>query len=110
LEDRRTMQNDSTAQAAAIVLASLARNHPEAVRGQAFTLEWNEAQQAGLDQDRFDAAMWWLIEYELLERDEEAENLLGNIPALTEYEYGLAFKITKRGRELLQEAGADDPS
>ena len=104
------MQDDQTVQDAALVLAVLVRNHPEAMRGVAFTLAWDEAQQAGLDQDRFDAAMWWLIEYGFVERDEEAENLLGNVAGLTEYDYGLAFRITERGRKPLREAGRDDPS
>ncbi len=104
------MQDDPTAQAAAVVLAVLAGNHPEAMRGVAFTLAWDEAPQAGLNQDRFDAAMWWLIEYGFVERDEEAENLLGKVEDPTEYGYGLAFKITERGRKPLREAGRDDPS
>jgi hypothetical protein len=104
------MQDDPTAQAAAVVLAVLARNHPEAMRGVAFTLVWDEAQQAGLNQDRFDAAMRWLIEYGFVERDERTENLLGNVAGLTEYDYGLAFKITERGRKPLREARRDDPS
>ena len=104
------MQDDPTAQDAAVVLAVLARNHPKAMRGVALTLAWDEAQQAGLDQDRFDAAMWWLIQYGFVERDEEAENLIGNVTGLTEYDYGLAFRITERGRKPLREAGRDDPS
>jgi hypothetical protein len=109
-EDRRTMQDDPTAKDAALVLAVLARNHPEAMRGIAFTLAWDEAQLAGLNQDRFDAAMWWLIQYGFVERDEEAENLLGNVAGLPEYDYGLAFKITERGRKPLRDAGTDAPA
>ena len=104
------MQDDPTAQAGAVGLAVLARNHPEAMRGVAFTLASDEAQQAGLNQKRFDAAMWWLIQYGFVERDEEAENLIGNVTGLTEYDYGLAFRITERGRKPLREAGRDDPS
>jgi hypothetical protein len=42
LEDRRIMQDDQAAQDAAMVLASLATNHPEAMRGTAFTLSEDE--------------------------------------------------------------------
>ena len=104
------MQDDPIAKDAALVLAVLSRNHPEAMRGVAFTLASDEAQQAGFNWDRYDAAMWWLIEYGFVERDEEAENLLGNVAGLTEYDYGLAFRITERGRKPLREAGRDDPS
>jgi hypothetical protein len=110
LEDRRIMQDDQAAQDAAILLASLATNHPEAMRGTAFTLSEDEPHRVGLNKDRFDNAMWWLIQYGFVVRDEEAENLLGNVERLTEYDYGLAFKITERGRKPLREAGRDDPS
>ena len=104
------MQDDQAALDAATLLASLARNHPEAMQGTAFVLSEDEPRRTGLEQDRFDAAMWWLIEYGFVERDEEAEDLVGNVAGLTEYEYGLAFKITERGRKPLREAGSDDPS
>jgi hypothetical protein len=100
------MQEDQTTHDAARLLAALTRNHPEAMRGTPFTLAWDEPQRAGLNKARFDAAMWWLIEHELLERDEETEKLLSNVKGLAEYDYGLAFKITERGRELLRDAGA----
>jgi hypothetical protein len=104
------MQDDQAARDAATLLTSLARNHPEAMRATAFTLSEDEPRRAGLNQDRFDNAMWWLIEYGFVERDEEAEKLLGNVVGLTEYDYGLAFKITERGRTALREAGRDEPS
>jgi hypothetical protein len=69
------MQDDQAAQDAALLLASLATNHPEAMRGTAFTLSEDETRRVGLNRDRFDNAMWWLIEYGFVERDEEAENL-----------------------------------
>ena len=100
------MHDDQTTHEGAMLLAALARNHPEAMRGVSFTLAWDEPQRARLRPTRFDAAMWWLIEHELLERDEEAERLLDNVKGLQEYEYGLAFKITERGRALLRKAGA----
>jgi hypothetical protein len=110
LEDRRIMQDDEAAQDAALLLASLAINHPEAMRGAAFTLSEDELRRVGLDKDRFDNAMWWLIQYGFVERDEEAEKLLGRVEDPTEYDYGLAFKITERGRKPLRDAGRDDPS
>ena len=104
------MQDDEAAQDAALLLASLATNHPEVMRGMAFTLSEDEMRRVGLNKDRFDNAMWWLIQYGFVVRDEEAEKLLGNVERSTEYDYGLAFKITERGRKPLREAGRDDPS
>src|SRR5918992_2909745 len=76
-EDRRIMQDDEAAQDAAILLASLATNHPEAMRGTAFTLSEDEPRRVELNKERFDNAMWGLIEKGFVERDEETENLLG---------------------------------
>ncbi len=104
------MQDDRAAQDAAVLLASLATNHAAAMRGTAFTLSEDEPHRVGLNKDRFDNAMWWLIQYGFVERDEEAEKLLGKVEDPTEYDYGLAFKITERGRKPLREAGRDDPS
>jgi hypothetical protein len=104
------MQDDQAARDAAMLLASLATNHPEAMRGTPFTLSEDEPRRVGLNKDRFDKAMWWLIKYGFVERDEETENLLGNVAGLTEYDYGLAFRIPERGRKPLREAGQDDPS
>ncbi len=104
------MENDPVTQDAATLLAALVRNHPEAARGAAFALTEDEARRTGLNQDRFDRAMWWLIKYGFVERAEEAEKLLGDVEGPTEYDYGLAFKIPERGRKPLREAGRDDPS
>ena len=104
------MQDDQAAQDAAMLLASLATNQPEAMRGTAFTLSADEARRVGLNRDCFDNAMWWLIQYGFVERDEETERLLGNVVGFTEYDYGLAIKITERGRAALREAGRADPS
>ena len=103
------MQDDEAAQDAAVLLASLATNHPEAMRGTAITLSEDEPRRVGLNKDRFDNAMWWLIQYGFVER-EEAENLLGKVEDPTEYDYGQAFKITERGRKPLRDAGRDDPA
>jgi hypothetical protein len=94
------MQDDEAARDAATLLASLARNHPEAMRGTAFALSEDEPRLARLNQDRFDDAMQWLIKYGFVEREEEeAERLRG-----------LEFRITERGRKPLREAGPDEPS
>ncbi len=87
------MQDDQAAQDAAMLLASLATNHPDAMRGAAFTLSEDEPRRVGLNKERFDSAMWWLIEYGFVERDEN-----------------LAFRIPERGRKPLREAGRDDSS
>jgi hypothetical protein len=105
------MQDDQAAQDAAMLLASLATNHPDALRGAAFTLSEDEPRRVGLNKDRFDSAMWWLIQYGFVERDERTENrLVGKVVGLTEYDYGLAFRIPERGRKPLRETGQDDPS
>jgi hypothetical protein len=93
------MQDDQAARDAATLLASLARNHLEAMRGTAFGLSEDEPRWARLNQDRFDNAMRWLIKYGFVEREEEAERPLG-----------LEFRITERGRKPLREAGPVEPS
>ena len=105
------MQDDQAAQDAAMVLASLATKPPEAMRGTAFTLSGDEPRRLGLNKERYDSAMWWLIQYGFVERDEKTENLLvGDVVGLTEYDYGLAFKITERGSKALRKAGRDASS
>jgi hypothetical protein len=49
--------------------------------------------------------MWWLIENNVLEREEEAENLRakGKVVPDYDYVYGSVFRITDTGRELLEE-------
>jgi hypothetical protein len=103
------MQSDPTAGDAAALLAAIVANQPTAFEGAPFTPGVADAQRAGLEyhpnRARFDAAMWWLIDNELLERDEEAEALLIHVKGLTDYDYGRAFRITEHGRALLQQAG-----
>jgi hypothetical protein len=72
-----------------------------------FSPSWADAEQAGLDRVRRDAAMWWLVDNNLLERVEEAENLQGKGKGLPDYDYGSIFRITDRGRELLEEIWED---
>src|SRR5688500_3855275 len=103
------MQNDQTIQDAKRVLAAVSTNHTEARMASPYGLDrplspsWADAEQAGLDRVRRDAAMSWLIENNLLEREEEAENLQDKGKGVSDYVYGSVFRITDDGRELLEE-------
>ena len=105
------MQNDQSAQDARKLLVALSTNHPEARRAspfvgmdRPFSPSWADAEQAGLARDRRDAAMRWLVDNNMLER-EEAENQRseGKEPPDYDYVYGSVFRITDPGRELLKE-------
>ena len=106
------MQNDQSAQDARTLLVALSSNHPEARRAspfvgmdRPFSPSWADAEQAGLDRVRRDAEMRWLIDNNMLERDEEAENQRGKgkEPPDDDYVYGAVFRITDPGRGLLKE-------
>ena len=106
------MHNDQSAQDARKLLVALSSNHPEARRAspfvgmdRPFSPSWADAEQAGLDRVRRDAAMRWLIDNNLLKREEEAENLRDKGQGLPGYDYvyGAVFRITDPGRELLKE-------
>ena len=101
------MQSDRTAGDAAALMAAIVANQPTALEGAPFTPGAADAERAGLEyhpnRARFDAAMWWLIDNEMLERDQEGEVLLIHVKGLPGYDYGRAFRITERGRTLLQE-------
>jgi hypothetical protein len=106
------MQNNQTIQDAKRLLAAMSTNHSEARMASPYGLDrpfspsWADAEQAGLDRIRRDAAMSWLIENNLLEREEEAESLQDEgkgLPADYDYLYGSVFRITEHGRELLEE-------
>jgi hypothetical protein len=105
------MQNDQTTQDAKRLLAAISTNHSEARMAsphgldRPFSPSWADAEQAGLDRVRRDAAMGWLIENTLLEREEEPEKLRDKGEGLPDYDYvyGSVFTITDRGRELLEE-------
>jgi hypothetical protein len=105
------MHNDQTTQDAKRLLAAMSTNHPEARMASPYGLDrpfspsWADAEQAGLDRVRRDAAMWWLIDNNLLEREEEAENLRDKGKGASDYDYvyGSVFRITDPGRELLEE-------
>ena len=64
------MQNDQSAQDARKLLVALSSNHPEARRAspfvgmdRPFAPNWADAEQAGLDRVRRDAAMRWLEQF-----------------------------------------------
>jgi hypothetical protein len=105
------MQNDQTTQDAKRLLAAINVNHSEARMVSPYGLDrpfspsWADAEQAGLNRVRRDAAMRWLIENNLLEREEKAESLQDEGKGLPDYDYlyGSVFRITEPGRELLDE-------
>jgi hypothetical protein len=105
------MQNDQTTQDAKRLLVAMSINHAEARMASPYGLDrrfspsWADAEQAGLDRVRRDAALWWLIENNLLEREQEAENLRDEGKGVPDYDYvyGSVFTITDSGRELLEE-------
>ena len=103
------MQNDQVAQDATRLLVAFSSNHPEARMvsphgpDRPFTPNWADAEQAGLDRVRREAAMKWLVDENMLEPEEEAEDLSGMGTGFRS-EYGPAFKITGPGRKLLERA------
>jgi hypothetical protein len=103
------MHNDQAAQDATRLLVAFSTNHPEARMvsphglDRPFTPNWADAEQAGLNRVRRDTAMGWIVDENMLERDEEAEKLLGAGEGFHS-EYGSVFRITGLGRELLEEA------
>jgi hypothetical protein len=104
------MQNDQSAQDARRLLVALSSNHPEARRAspfvgmdRPFSPSWADAEQAGLNWVRRQAAMRWLIENNMLEREEEADNPRDQGKGPPDYVYGSVFRITDHGRELLKE-------
>ena len=104
------MQNDQAAQDARRLLAAMGTDHPEARMvspygiDRPFTPTWTDAGQAGLNRVRRDAAMRWLIDNDMLER-EDAEKLRDEGKGVPDYDYvyGSVFRITDAGRELLEE-------
>jgi|SRR3712207_2441852 hypothetical protein len=102
------MQNDQAAQDARRLLVAFTTNHAEARTAsphgmdRPFSPNWADAEQAGLDRVRRDAAMRWLVDENMLEREEEAEDQLGPGEGVHS-EYGSVFRITETGRELLEE-------
>jgi hypothetical protein len=103
------MHNDQAAQDATRLLGAFRTNHPEARMvsphgmDRPFTPTWADAEQAGLDRVRRADAMRWLVDENMLEREEEAEDPRGT-GAGFHSEYGSVFRITNTGREVLEEA------
>jgi hypothetical protein len=104
------MQNDQTAQDARRLLVAMSTNHPEARMAspfvgmdRPFSPSWADAEQAGLDWIRREAATRWLIDNNLLEHAEGAENQRGKGKKPPDYVYGSVIRITDPGRELLKE-------
>ena len=105
------MQNNQTLQDAKRLLAAISINHPEARMASPYGMDrpfspsWADAEQAGLDRVRRDAAMSWLIENNMLKREEKPENLRDEGKEVPDYDYvyGSVFRITEHGRELLEE-------
>jgi hypothetical protein len=104
------MQNDQAAPDARSLLVAFSTNHPEARMvhphglDRPFVPNWTDADQAGLDRVRRDKAMRWLVDNDMLVRDEEAENLLATGEGFPVYDFGWVFRITDSGRELLEES------
>ena len=102
------MQNDQTTEDAKRLLLAFTTNHSEARMvsphgaDRPFTPSWADADQAGLDRVRRDTAMKWLVDENMLEPEEEAEDLPGMGTGFRS-EYGSVFRITDSGRELLEE-------
>jgi hypothetical protein len=96
------------------LLVAFSTNHDEARVAsphgldRPFTPTWADAEQAGLDRVRRDAAMRWLVDENMLEREEEAEDPLDTGEGF-HFEYGSVFRITDTGRELLERAWGRRP-
>src|ERR687890_772061 len=104
------MQNDQSAQDARKLLVALSSNHPEARRAspfvgmdRPFSPSWADAEQAEIDRGRRGNEMRWLIENNMLEREEEGENQRAKGKEPPDYDFGSVFRITDSGRELLKE-------
>ena len=103
------MQDDQTGKDATRLLEAFSTNHAEARMvsphgmDRPFTPTWADAEQAGLNRGRRDAAIRWLVDKNMLESEEEPENPLDKGEGFYS-KYGSVFRITDTGRELLEEA------
>jgi hypothetical protein len=102
------------------LLVAFSTNHPEARMvsphglDRPFTPNWADAEQAGLDRVRRDDAMRWLVDKNMLVREEEEEEEEAEDPLVGRgegfhFEYGSVFRITDTGRKLLEEAWERKP-
>src|ERR671911_3147852 len=107
-----SMHNDQSAQDARKLLVALSSNHPEARRAspfvgmdRPFSPSWADAEQTGLDRVRRDAAMRWLVDNNMLELQEEAENQRSEGKDLPDYDYvyGSVVRSQHPGGELVKE-------
>ena len=102
------MQDDQTAKDATRLLEAFSTNHLEARMVSPYGLDrpfspsWADAEQAGLDRVRRDAAIRWLVDKNMLQSEEEPENPLDTGEGF-HTKYGSVFRITDAGRELLEE-------
>jgi hypothetical protein len=102
------MPNDQAAQDATRLLMAFSRNHSEARMASPYGLDrpfspsWADADQAGLNRVRRDAAIRWLVEKNVLQSEEEPENPHDTGEEFHS-EYGSVFRLTDAGRELLEE-------
>ena len=100
---------EHAAQDATRLLRAFSTNHAEARMvsphglDRPFYPRWADAELAGLNRARRDTAMRWLVEKNMLESEEEAENPLDTGAGFYS-KYGSVFRITDTGRELLEEA------
>ena len=96
------MHNDQSAQDAARLLVAFSTNHEEAKMvsdsemDRPFAPNWADAEQAGLDRVRRDNAMRWLVENNMLEREEEAEKLLD-----TGGDFRITISVRRSGSPIL---------
>jgi hypothetical protein len=105
------MPNDQTVKDATRLLRAFSTNHAEARMVSPYGLDrpfspsWADAEQAGLARVRRDAAISWLIENNMLKREEKPENLRDKGKEVPDYDYvyGSVFRITDAGRKLLEE-------
>jgi hypothetical protein len=102
------MQDDRTVKDATLLLKAFSSNHLEARMVSPYGLDrpfspsWADAEQAGLNRGRRDAAIRWLVQKNMLERAEEPENPHDTGEEFHS-EYGSVFRFTDAGRELLEE-------
>ena len=102
------MHNDRTVEDAMLLLKAFSANHLEARMvspygtDRPFSPSWADAEQAGLNRVRRDAAIRLLLDNNMLESTEERENLHDTGEEFHS-KYGSVFRFTDAGRELLEE-------